>query len=66
MVIEEPELHLHPQLQTRILDFLEEIAQKFGLQCIMTTHSALMINENNIRYVYRFSTSDNVTQIVTP
>ncbi len=66
LIIEEPELHLHPQLQSKIRDFLEEIAEKFGLQCIMTTHSALMINENNIRHVYRFTRANNVTQIITP
>lgn len=66
LIVEEPELHLHPQLQTKIRDFLEEIAERFGLQCIMTTHSALMINENNIKHVYRFTRSNNVTQIITP
>lgn len=32
----------------------------------MTTHSSIMINENNIKNVYRFYTQGGVTQIITP
>lgn len=66
LVIDEPELHLHPQLQKQFLSLLEEVAQRFELQIIMTTHSSLMINDKNIKNVYRFHMTDGVTQIVTP
>jgi putative ATP-dependent endonuclease of OLD family len=39
LLIEEPEAHLHPQLQLRLMEFLEESAIKSGVQAILTTHS---------------------------
>ncbi len=66
LVIDEPELHLHPQLQKQFLLLIEALAKKFWFQCIMTTHSSLMINDKNIKHVYRFHTEDAITHIVTP
>ncbi|WP_165826408.1 ATP-dependent nuclease [Rhodococcus globerulus] len=45
LLIEEPEAHLHPQLQTRVMDLLQERASRGGestkppVQVIVTTHS---------------------------
>lgn len=39
LLIEEPEAHLHPQLQVRLLKYLEEQATKKGIQIIVTSHS---------------------------
>lgn len=39
LLIEEPEAHLHPQLQIRLLQFLNEKAKEDGIQIIITTHS---------------------------
>jgi putative ATP-dependent endonuclease of the OLD family len=66
LVIDEPELHLHPQLQRQFLALIETIALQYGMQCIMTTHSSLMINDKNINHVYRFHTDKGITRIVTP
>jgi putative ATP-dependent endonuclease of OLD family len=39
-LIEEVEAHLHPQAQLRLIEYLQnEIANKSGVQLIMTTHS---------------------------
>jgi len=39
-LIEEMEAHLHPQAQLRLIEYLQdEIAEKSGVQLIMTTHS---------------------------
>ncbi|MCI5129985.1 MAG: DUF2813 domain-containing protein [Candidatus Electrothrix sp. EH2] len=42
LLIEEPEAHLHPQLQIRFLRFLEEKAKETGIQVIVTTHSPVL------------------------
>ncbi len=42
LLIEEPEAHLHPQLQVRVMDFLENQTSKGGqppVQVVMSTHS---------------------------
>ncbi len=39
LLIEEPEAHLHPQLQIRLLQYLEFSAKAEKIQVIVTTHS---------------------------
>ncbi|MCC8397586.1 AAA family ATPase [Paraburkholderia sp. MMS20-SJTR3] len=39
LLIEEPEAHLHPQLQARVLEMLSARAVKDGIQILLSTHS---------------------------
>lgn len=41
LLIEEPEAHLHPQLQTRVMELLESkaVAEGGAIQILLTTHS---------------------------
>lgn len=43
ILIDEPELHLHPKLQEKFVDFIIEIAKES--QVILTTHSPLLIKQ---------------------
>ena len=43
LIIEQPELHLHPKMQTKLTDFFVAISQS-GKQCIIETHSEHIIN----------------------
>lgn len=43
MIIEEPELNLHPNLQSKLADFFVEMTQNYGCQFIIETHSEYLI-----------------------
>ena len=66
MVIDEPELHLHPQIQEKYLNIIFNTIEELHLQFIIATHSPIFINEKTIESVYRFyKNKDNFTQIKT-
>lgn len=43
LILEQPELHLHPKVQTRLADFFVSM-NAVGKQCIIETHSEYLIN----------------------
>ena len=43
IILEQPELHLHPKVQTRLADFFVSM-NALGRQCIIETHSEYLIN----------------------
>lgn len=51
LLIEEPEAHLHPQLQIRLLSFLENVASKNNVQVIVTTHSTVLASSVSINSI---------------
>lgn len=44
LVIDEPELHLHPKLQVKVLDYFRELASELNMQFIAATQSATMVD----------------------
>jgi len=48
LIFEQPELHLHPLVQTRLADFFLSMAL-LGKQCIIETHSEYLINRLRFR-----------------
>ncbi len=63
LIIDEPEIHFHPQMQKSFSRMIEKIYQNIGTQFILSTYSPLFINESNISNVYRFSNINGETQI---
>ncbi|MHC4047498.1 AAA family ATPase [Bradyrhizobium sp. 23AC] len=43
LIFEQPELHLHPRVQTRLADFFISMAMS-GKQCLLETHSEYLIH----------------------
>ena len=66
MVIDEPELHIHPQLQKELALLLNYLSKNHWTQFFLSTYSALFINETNITNVYRFLKENWGTKVFTP
>lgn len=66
MFIDEPELHLHPQIQRKYLDIIEEVKDKINTQFIMATHSPIFVSLKTIESIHRFYKENNFTYVVKP
>lgn len=65
-VIDEPELHLHPYMLKRLVEILKIIWKRLNMQFICATHSPLLIDEQSIHNVYKFSLNEWKTSINYP
>src|ERR1051326_297738 len=61
LIFEQPELHLHPRVQTRLADFFVSMTM-LQKQCIVETHSEYLINR--LRYRAAISEGDEVSKDV--
>lgn len=50
LIFEQPELHLHPKIQSRLCDFFIAISS-WRRQCLIETHSEYLINRLRLRIV---------------
>lgn len=66
MIIDEPELHLHPQIQEQYLKVISDSIAKFNIQFILVTHSPIFINSSNIGNVFRFYLNNGFTKVINP
>jgi len=64
LLIEEPEAHLHPQLQVRLLKYISKVAEKKSVQVIVTTHSTVLASSVDIDSIIHLSNSKQ--PIATP
>lgn len=45
LLIDEPEVHLHPQGITELVHIIDWLCEEYSSSCIMATHSAVIIQE---------------------
>lgn len=53
LIVDEPELHLHPQSEQKVVEFLDRASKYFKIQIIIATHSPAMITPNTIHKTIR-------------
>ncbi len=60
LLIEEPEAHLHPQLQIKFIKYLESLSKSLkNAQIVVTTHSPVLASSVNIDKIIHISNKDN-------
>lgn len=67
-IIDEPELHLHPQLQRKYIAIAKQESTNRDIQFIVSTHSPIFVSEKTIRNVKRFyfDEQDKTSKVVQP
>jgi putative ATP-dependent endonuclease of OLD family len=64
IVVDEPELHLHPRWQRTLLATFETLAKDTGNQFMMATHSPVFVSPSSIQYVSRVYSEGQQSRIV--
>lgn len=66
VLIDEPEIHLHPAMQKKFHEIALETSKKLNLQIIIASHSGIFINDESIDKVTRFFKDKNQTKVISP
>lgn len=64
IVIDEPELHLHPRWQVTLLNLFARLAGETGNQFLMATHSPAFVSPASVQYVSRVYSEKQQSKIV--
>ena len=63
LLLDEPELHLHPTMQKRILDLLSKSGTEEKNQIILITHSPYLVSAAEKESTWRFTNPPNGTRV---
>lgn len=63
LLVEEPEVHLHPALETNLMGYLKKLSRE--CQVFISTHSTNFLDAPDMESVFLVSKSDGCTQVQT-
>nr|WP_140422242.1 AAA family ATPase [Pseudomonas sp. A46] len=63
VVVDEPELHLHPRWQKILLSLFERLASETGNQFLLATHSPAFVSPESIQYISRVYSKEQKSHI---
>jgi predicted ATP-dependent endonuclease of OLD family len=66
LLIDEPELHLHINMQKAYFEILKNATKAEKIQIIVATHSSVFIDEKTIGNTHRFTKINGFTKIYSP
>lgn len=64
IIVDEPELHLHPRWQTTLFALFEKLSKVTGNQFVLATHSPTFISPASIQYVSRVYSENQRSNLV--
>jgi predicted ATP-dependent endonuclease of OLD family len=64
IIVDEPELHLHPKWQKILLDLFVRLSTTTGNQFLLATHAPTFVSPQSIQYVSRVFSKQQKSQII--
>jgi putative ATP-dependent endonuclease of OLD family len=64
IIVDEPELHLHPRWQMALFSLFEKLSKTTGNQFVLATHSPTFISPASIQYVSRVYSDSQKSNII--
>lgn len=66
IVVDEPELFLHPTLEIQFISMLKQLLRAYGSKALVATHSLVTVREVPSRCVHVFENTDGGLRITNP
>lgn len=63
VLIDEPEIHLHPQWQNKLIKLFRKLHKERNIQFIISTHSPVFVSRETIANIFRVYKPEKQTQI---